>query len=98
MNKNTEQKTVAVPTATDLVPDKDLEGGAGKVPSETTIGETREVVMPMSFTLIDKMIQLTDVTDQSATISRARTAPTITRFIRPAKESFPVPYYLKPPI
>jgi hypothetical protein len=70
--RNTEQKTVAVPTATDLVPDKDLEGGAGKVPSETTIGETREVVMPMSFTLIDKMIQLTDVTDQSATISMSK--------------------------
>jgi len=70
--RNTEQRTVAVPTATDPVPDKNLEGGAGKVPSETTIGETREVVMPMSFTLTDKMIQLTDVTDQSATISMSK--------------------------
>ena len=30
------------------------------------------MVMPMSFTLIDKMIQLTDVTDQSATISMSK--------------------------
>jgi hypothetical protein len=70
--RSTEQKTVAVPTATDLVPDKNLEGGAGKAPSETTIGETREVVMPMSFTLTDKMIQATDVTEQSATISMSK--------------------------
>ena len=70
--RNTEQKTVAASIATDLVPDKYLEGGAEKAPSETTIGEAPEVVMPMSFTSTDKMIQLTDVTEQSATISMSK--------------------------
>ena len=54
--RNTGQRTVAVSAATDPVSDKNSEGGAGKAPSETTIGKTSEVVMPISFALADKMI------------------------------------------
>ena len=46
--RNTGQRTVAVSAAPDPVPDKNLEGGEEKAPSETTIGETSEVVMPIS--------------------------------------------------
>jgi hypothetical protein len=37
--RNTGQRTVAVSAATDLVPEKNLEGEAGKAPPETTIGK-----------------------------------------------------------
>jgi hypothetical protein len=67
--RNTGQKTVAVSAATDLVRDQNLEGGAGKAPSAMTIGKTSEVLMPISLTIADKMIQLPDETEQSATIS-----------------------------
>ena len=70
--RNTGQRTVAVSAATDHVPEKNSEGGAGKAPSETTIGKTSEVVMPISFALADKMIQLPDETGQSATISMSQ--------------------------
>ena len=70
--RNTGQRTVAVSAATDLVPNKNSEGGAGKAPSETTIGKTSEVVMPISFALADKMIQLPDENGQSATISMSQ--------------------------
>ncbi len=69
---NTGQKTVAVSAATDLVPDKNLEGRAGKAPSEATIGKTSEAVMPISFTIADKKIQLPDEAEQSATISMSQ--------------------------
>jgi hypothetical protein len=70
--RDTGQRTVAVSAATDHVPEKNSEGGAGKAPSETTIGKASEVVMPISFALADKMIQLPDENGQSATISMSQ--------------------------
>jgi hypothetical protein len=46
--RNTGQRTVVVSAATDHVPEKNSEGGAGKAPSETTIGKASEVVMPIT--------------------------------------------------
>jgi hypothetical protein len=46
--------------ATTNIPNKNLEDEEGKVASETTIGRASEVVMPMSLTFADKMIQLPD--------------------------------------
>jgi hypothetical protein len=45
---NTGQRTVAVSAAIDLIYEKNLEGEAGKVPPETTIGKASEVVMPLA--------------------------------------------------
>ena len=59
-------------TATTNMPNKNLEGEEGKAPSETTIGKTSEVVMPISPTLADRMIQLPDETGQSAAISMSQ--------------------------
>ena len=59
-------------SATTNMPNKNLEGEEGKAPSETTIGKTSEVVMPISPTLADRMIQLPDETGQSAAISMSQ--------------------------
>ena len=69
--RNTGQRTVAVSAVTHHVSEKNSEGGAGKAPSETTIGKASEVVMPISFALADKMIQ-PDENGQSATISMSQ--------------------------
>jgi hypothetical protein len=59
-------------SATTNMPNKNLEGEEGKAPSLTTIGKTSEVVMPISPTLADRMIQLPDETGQSAAISMSQ--------------------------
>ena len=41
-------------SATTNMPNKNLEGEEGKAPSETRIGKTSEVVMPISPTLADR--------------------------------------------
>jgi hypothetical protein len=67
--RKTGQRTVAVSAATDHVPEKNSERGVGKALTETIIGKTKEVVMPINLALADKMIPVPDENGQNATIS-----------------------------
>jgi hypothetical protein len=52
--RNTGQRTVSASATPSPIPNKNLEGGEKKVPLETTIGETGEVVMPLADKLPDQ--------------------------------------------
>jgi hypothetical protein len=86
VTRNTRQRTVAVSAAIELVPERNLEGEAGKGPPETTIGKTSEVVTPINSTLPDRLIHHLMKMGKVRRSRRATTPPALAQ----TKKSSPI--------
>ena len=70
--------------------ERNSEDATGKALTETIIGKTNEVVVPINLALADKMIQVPDENGQSATISMSENSPAVVKLSRSTKKSSPI--------
>jgi hypothetical protein len=81
---------------TNLIPNKNSEGGEGKAPSETTIGKPSEVAMPIGLPLADKLIQLPDEAGQRAAISMNQNSGYSSNIVSTNEEVLPDAVLIEP--
>ena len=81
---------------TNLIPNKNSEGGEGKAPSETTIGNPSEVAMPIGLPLADELIQLPDEAGQRAAISMNQNSGYSSKIVSTNEEVLPDAVLIEP--
>ena len=79
-----------------LMPNKNSEGGEGKAPSETTIGNPSEVAMPIGLPLVDELIQLPDEAGQRAAISMNQNSGYSSKIVSTNEEVLPDTVLIEP--
>jgi hypothetical protein len=79
-----------------LIPNKNSEGGEGKAPSETTIGNPSEVAMPIGLPLADELIQLPDEAGQRAAISMNQSSGYGSKIVSTNEEVLPNAVLIEP--
>ena len=79
-----------------LMPNKNSEGGEGKAPSETTIGNPSEVAMPIGLLLVDELIQLPDEAGQREAISMNQNSGYSSKIVSTNEEVLPDTVLIEP--
>ena len=79
-----------------LMPNKNSEGGEGKAPSETTIGNPSEVAMPIGLLLVDELIQLPDEAGQREAISMNQNSGYSSKIVSTNEEVLPDAVLIEP--